>query len=296
MDLYYKQEITVGGVVLAALVVLIGGLMWLTGQSFAGGGRVVVPVQFTTIQGLTTGDPVMISGVQVGRVARVQLDRVGRVTVDLEVDRSVRPRVDARASIRSLDFLGAKYVRYAPGQSEEYLDEDAVLVGAEERDLASGAAALADEAAAVLQGARELLTPETGRQVRSTLAAAERAMDVVARAGSGPMVSQAEEAVESLHSAASSLDSLLSNPDLHRSLSEMDEIATGVREMTEGFSAVAQNLSLVLETMRSPEGTVGRFLTDSTLYVEMNETMVSLRKLLDDLRERPGRYVNVSVF
>ena len=83
MDLYFKQEITVGGVVLAALVVLIGGLMWLTGQSFAGGGRVVVPVQFTTIQGLTTGDPVMISGVQVGRVARVQLDRVGRVTVDL---------------------------------------------------------------------------------------------------------------------------------------------------------------------------------------------------------------------
>jgi phospholipid/cholesterol/gamma-HCH transport system substrate-binding protein len=110
------------------------------------------------------------------------------------------------------------------------------------------------------------------------------------------MVSRAESAVESLHSAASSLDSLLSNPDLHKSLSEMDEIATGVREMTEGLSAVAQNLSLVLETMRSPEGTVGRFLTDSTLYVEMNETMVSLRMLLDDLRERPGRYVNVSVF
>jgi hypothetical protein len=30
--------------------------------------------------------------------------------------------------------------------------------------------------------------------------------------------------------------------------------------------------------------------------VDMHETMVSLRMLLDDVRERPGRYVQVSVF
>jgi phospholipid/cholesterol/gamma-HCH transport system substrate-binding protein len=66
--------------------------------------------------------------------------------------------------------------------------------------------------------------------------------------------------------------------------------------MTQGLAAVSQNLALMLETMRSPEGTVGRLLTDSTLYVDMHETMVSLRMLLDDVRERPGRYVNVSVF
>lgn len=296
MDLYYKQELTVGGFVLAALVVLVGGLMWLTGQSLGGGGRVIVPVQFSSIQGLTEGDPVMISGVSVGRVAQVRLEAVGRVIVRLEVSERVRPRTDAQASIRSLDFLGAKYVQYQPGEAEALLEEGQTIIGNEERDLATGATELTDQASAVLQGSRDLLSPETAHQIRATLAAAERAMDAVERIGSGPIVSEAESAITSFNAAAHSLDSVLSNPDLHRSLAEMDEIAIGVKEMTQGFSGVAQNLSLMLETMRSPDGTVGRLLTDSTLYVDMHETMVSLRMLLDDLRERPGRYVHVSVF
>jgi phospholipid/cholesterol/gamma-HCH transport system substrate-binding protein len=296
MDLYFKQEITVGGLVIAALAVLIGGLMWLTGQSFRTGGRVPVPVQFTTVQGLTEGDPVMISGVSVGRVAHVRLQEVGRVLVELEVSRTVRPRIDAEAAVRSLDFLGAKYVLYEPGRAEEFLEEDDIIIGTEERDFAAGAAELADQASAVLEGSRELLSPETAQQIRATMVAAERALDVVTEVGSGPMVDELGAAIGTFNSAASRLDSILANPAIQKSVSEMDEIAVGVREMTEGFSAVATNLAMLLEQMRSPDGTVGRFLTDSTLYVDMHETMVSLRLLLDDVRERPGRYVQVSVF
>jgi phospholipid/cholesterol/gamma-HCH transport system substrate-binding protein len=296
MDLYFKQEITVGGLVIAALAVLIGGLMWLTGQSFRTGGRVSVPVQFTTVQGLTEGDPVMISGVGVGRVARVRLQEVGRVIVELEVNSKLRPRVDAEAAVRSLDFLGAKFVMYRPGEAEEFLGPGDVIVGTEERDIASGASALADQASAVLEGSRDLLSPETAQQVRATMVAAERALNVVHDMGTGPMVGELSEAIGTFRVAASRLDSVLANPAIQRSISEMDEIAVGVREMTEGFSAVAMNLAMMLEQMRSPDGTVGRLLTDSTLYVDMHETMVSLRRLLDDVRERPGRYVHVSVF
>jgi hypothetical protein len=41
---------------------------------------------------------------------------------------------------------------------------------------------------------------------------------------------------------------------------------------------------------------VGRVLTDTTLYNDMHETLVALRRLLDDVREHPGRYINVKVF
>jgi phospholipid/cholesterol/gamma-HCH transport system substrate-binding protein len=128
------------------------------------------------------------------------------------------------------------------------------------------------------------------------MVAAEQALNTVNEVGSGPMVGELTEAVGTFRTAASRLDSILANPAIEKSVSEMDDIAVGVREMAEGFSAVAANLALLLEQMRSPEGTVGRFLTDSTLYVDMHETMVSLRRLLDDVRERPGRYVQVSVF
>jgi hypothetical protein len=76
----------------------------------------------------------------------------------------------------------------------------------------------------------------------------------------------------------------------------MDEIAESVQEMADGLAAVTQNLAMMLELMQSPDGSIGRALTDTTLHTDVHELLVSMRLLLDDIRERPGRYVNVTVF
>ncbi len=296
MDLYYKQEITVGALVLIALAVMVGGLMWLTGRSIGGGRRVAVSVEFQTVSGLTESDPVMISGVTVGRVAEVRLEEVGRVLVRLDVERRVRPRVDATAAVRSLDFLGAKFVAYTPGTAEDLLPDEAVIAGVGETDLASSAVELTDEATRTLLRAQALLSDETAAQIRRTLSAAERAMAVVARVGGGPLAASAESTLAAVHGAAAALDSTLSNPAISESLSQLDEISVSVREMTEGLAAVTTNLALLLAQMRSPEGTIGKALTDSTVYHDLHEVLQSLKLLLDDIRERPGRYIKVSVF
>ncbi|NIM52164.1 MAG: MCE family protein [Gemmatimonadales bacterium] len=300
MDLYYKQEITVGVLVIAALAILISGLLWLTGRSFGAGGRVIVPVQFESVGGLTVGDPVQLSGVSVGRVADIRLDEVRegvwRVRVRLEVNRDVRPRVDAEARIRSLDFLGAKYVDYSPGKAPDLLPDDEELRGVGESDIASSAVALTEEATRTLVRTQDLLSEEMASQVHLTLAAAQRALDVVARVGEGPMVRNAASALTSLQLAAASLDSTLSNPAINESVSQLDEITESVKEMADGLAAVTTSLNLLLQQMRSPEGTVGMALTDSTLYYDLHETLQSLKLLLDDIRERPGRYINVTVF
>ena len=109
MDLYYKQEITVGLLVIVAVAGFFGGLMWLTGRTFATG-RMDVNVVFEEIGTLTEGDPVQISGYMVGTVAAIELEEEGRVNVRLEVDRRYPPKVDAEVAIKALDFLGAKYI------------------------------------------------------------------------------------------------------------------------------------------------------------------------------------------
>ncbi|MGD2134821.1 MAG: MlaD family protein [Gemmatimonadales bacterium] len=296
MDLYYKQELTVGALVLVALAILIGGLMWLTGRSIGGRGRVEVPVHFGTVSGLTEGDPVQISGVSVGRVATVRLQEVGNVLVTLEVDERVRPRVDARAEVRPLDFLGAKYVAYYPGGAEEYLPEDGVVPGIEETDLAQTAVRLTDEATRTLIATQRLMSTDLADQIQRTMAATERAMDVVTRVGRGAVSDSVMTALGAVRGAARALDSTLASSDMQQSIAQLDEITEGVSEMAQGLAAVTQNLAVMLELMRSPDGTVGKILTDSTLHTDMHEVLVSLRLLLDDIRERPGRYVNVSVF
>ena len=101
MDLHYRQELQVGLLVIVAATMLIIGLIWLSGRSL-GGGAAKFEVRFASIQGLSSGDPVHISGVRVGRVAGHDIEGVDQIIVRLEVRREFRPRSDARVSVKSL--------------------------------------------------------------------------------------------------------------------------------------------------------------------------------------------------
>src|SRR6185312_16143997 len=142
MDLHYKQEVTVGLLVIAAVALFAGGLAWLSGKRIGPSRDVLVPVRFADVLGLRAGDPVQTSGVKVGRVDNVVLEDVGRVMVYLKVTQDHRPHADARAQVASLDFLGAKYINYSPGTSPEMLSNGATITGAREMALAEGAAGL----------------------------------------------------------------------------------------------------------------------------------------------------------
>lgn len=282
MDLYYRQEIKVGVLVIVGLAILFGGLIWLTGRGAPGRARAQVEVRFAGVSGLTEGDPVMVSGVQVGRVSRVELERVGSVLVTLDVDQRLRARTDATAQVKALDFLGSKFVAYDPGSAETFL-ADGAIDGLEQTDLASNAGELAE-------GAAKLLSDETVGQVRATMAAAERALDVMARLGRGPLISDAEATLATVQRAAARLDSTLANPAIDESVNQLDELTTNVNEMAAGLALATTSLGQILAKMDSTGGTMGRLVNDTTIHQDLHDVLTQMRLLLEDIRLRPGRY------
>src|SRR5256712_8534965 len=138
MDLTYKQEVTVGALVLVGFLVFTAFMFWLTGRSIVSK-AVPVQVEFANVQGLKEGDPVRVSGVKKGRVGPVRLERVGRVTVTLQLDPQVQPHKDATATVAAADFLGAEYVDYNPGINATLLPVGGHIKGATEEQVADGA-------------------------------------------------------------------------------------------------------------------------------------------------------------
>jgi phospholipid/cholesterol/gamma-HCH transport system substrate-binding protein len=297
MDLYYKQEVTVGMLVMVALGILVGGLIWLSGVNpFAAAGRVVVPVRFANVSGLQEGDLVQVSGFRVGFVSNVVLEDVGRVMVYIDVPTDRAPHVDAKARVMSTDFLGEKVVDYIPGNSPQMLTDGQVITGSEEQSLIEGASGLTDQAAGVLTGLQGILTDRTADDVHETLVAARRALEVVADLGEGPAADEATAAIGNIRSVTERLDSTLANPSIEASVNQLDELTESLREMAEGLAGATSAMSSILGRMDSGEGTFGKALTDSTLHTDLHELLVSMRQLLDDMRERPGRYFRLKVF
>lgn len=296
MDLHYKQELRVGALVLVAMGVFAVGLLWLSGRTIGPSSTVIVPVRFTNVNGLRPGDPVQTSGVKVGRVANVVLQGVGDVMVYLAVARDQRPHVDAQALVASADFFGAKYVDYVPGGSDQLLKPGQMITGTREVAMAEAAANLTTRASDALTGVQTLLSQRTADDIHRTLVSVERTLQIIAQIGEGPTISEAQSTLLAVRRLAIRLDSTFAKPDLKKSLDQMDEVTQSLKEMADGLSGATTALSSILTKIDKGEGMIGKAVNDTTLHGDLHEVMASLRKLLDDVRLRPERYIHVKVF
>jgi phospholipid/cholesterol/gamma-HCH transport system substrate-binding protein len=291
MDLTVKQEVSVGALVIMGAVLLVGLLFWLTDKDVGGKG-VPVEVLFVNAAGIEAGDPVWVSGVKKGRVAAVTLQSVGKVRVTLNVDADVAPRLDAAAFVASLDFLGNKIVDYAPGSREEPLPEGTIIVGTQKGELAEMAGGLATRVDELIGNATALVSNQLAVDVHNTLVATQRALDVLAKAGSGPLIAQTTSTLAATERTMARLDSLLGAAGTKR----VDTITANLARLSNNLGSATASLDTLLGTANKSEGTLGRIANDTTLYTKLNETLTALTALLNDLRERPGRYLTVKVF
>ena len=293
MDLTYKQEVGVGGLVLAGLLVFVVGMFWLTGRSISGKG-ITAHVVFTNVAGLKVGDPVMISGVHSGRVSAVTLDRVGHVTVTLElIENKDRPKMDASATVAAGDFFGGRFVDYFPGSdSAQFLPSNGMIQGTREEQLTDVAAGVATKANALMTSATNLVNDRLATDIHNTLLATQRAMDVIDKAGRGPLLGQATATLASAEKVMSHLDTLLAGPAGKR----VDTLTANLAALSTQLNKATTSLSTLMTQIEQGKGTLGKMATDSALYYHLDSTLVSLNALLNDLRERPGRYLTVKVF
>jgi phospholipid/cholesterol/gamma-HCH transport system substrate-binding protein len=108
----------------AAIALFIAGLAWASsgGRHAVASDSYSVTARFGSADGLTIGSPVLLAGMRVGTVARLEVDRASmRPVVTMAIDPGVRIPADSAAMILSDGVLGAKFVRIEAGAEERPL-------------------------------------------------------------------------------------------------------------------------------------------------------------------------------
>ena len=161
------REVTVGTIVIVAIVVFIFGTMWLSGRSVSSSNT--VRLQFANVSGLKRASPVRISGVSVGKVERIEFQDVGKVLVTASLPPKIKPRVDASATIVSVTLVGDYAVDLDPGRAAELLQPGRVILGTQDAGLSGRAMGLTDRADSVLIGAQAIVNQKTADQLSATM-------------------------------------------------------------------------------------------------------------------------------
>ncbi len=263
-------------------ILLISGILfWMTfklGGCLGIGAPGGYPIRATldTAQGLNLETPVFIAGIQIGKVEDIALEE-GRARVTLKIFTGYQLEEDVEVSVRTMGFLGAKYINIKPGTPgapiikpggeitrvkitpdiEEVMDELGVII----RDIREVSRSLravigGEEGEAslreIIDNIREASVslkhdfPVISRNIRRV---AEDLRDLISANQEG-----LEESLEQFQMAAASLQE------------SMDNIASITRKIDEG------------------EGSLGKLVNEEETVERLNEAIKGVNEILDVTR------------
>lgn len=116
-------------------IIFMTGLLWLivsTGKFHIKEKGYNIYISFGDVGGLEKNSPVMLNGLQIGRVqdAKVSYSWGGtKIILKIFVRNGIKIGNDALVSIKTLGVMGEKYVHISSWKAEEFLEPEALIEG-----------------------------------------------------------------------------------------------------------------------------------------------------------------------
>ncbi len=292
-----RREIQVGVMVVIGIVILIGGLMFFKRMKL-NTDMVQYSVDFPAVEGLRKGDRVQVRGIRVGQVTGFEF-LAGSIRTKIEVEDWVNLHPNASAVLVMKGLVGEVLIEIEPGVGDTVVLPGHVFVG---RNAASMLAlgdrvnASLDQMAALSEEVRLFISQLRAEgHIVGPLVAAERTM-----LETEGMLKENRAALRqimgSLAVITTELEMAIGDGKLDSTLTVTRNAAASLDSTMVAIRVTTDEARALLVGVREGEGTVGRLMTDDTLYDRADSTLQSLDRLLDQLRRDPKSMFKMSVF
>lgn len=294
-----------------ATLAIIAGVILYFGVRFLKGTEVFSTnntfyVVYESVDGLAASNPVLINGLPVGYVDRIDLlqQRNNQLLVSLKIDEKIIIGDSTAAVLTTSDLLGSKAIILDIKNINQPLNEGDTLVAEKDVGIAELVQAktlpIIDQLDTTITKINFLLSAfvrdtssvsnalenveQTTFEVESLVTENRRGMNIIIN-----NLQQLSEVLADNQQGIGPLMVKLNN--LADSLNDIQIQAT-----VQKLDRTLANLESITRKVEQQEGTLGKLVSDDSLYVNLNQTVADLDSLLVDLKANPKRYVRFSIF
>ncbi|MGB7055217.1 MAG: MlaD family protein [bacterium] len=225
------RQALVGIFVIFGVIVFIVLYTWLSGR-ISLSNTYDVKVYFEDVEGLRVGDPVLVFGIEKGKVKSMQIDG-DRVLVVLAMDEDVVLPEGSRLAVRAVSYIGAdKYVKVTPGKGDKIPE---VYYG-------SGASLQLEELASQLDS---LITTFGKIQIPDLDQAVRRLSDDISNnlERLSVMIRRPVDRIETMVTRLDSLSMLITGDGTVGKLLKSDELYEEIRETNRALKALVEDIN-----------------------------------------------------
>lgn len=326
-----SNEIRVGAVLIAGIVLVVVGTIWLQGWRI-GREDQLVTAWFREVGQVQRGNPVKLRGVHIGRIEEISLDAGGSgVAVRMSIGSDVRmpedpvvllsmeslfgdwqAEIHSRARFPLYDYAVSPEPDGIPGYS---LPDMSRLTAVADRIAENLAVitdrvdiAFTDETALNIREAIDNIQRVTG-QLTALVEAQEQTVRDVA-VGLETTTETLQQAALSASRTFSLIETAIADGQLASIVGNVDRLTAQIDTLSSALVLVSRDMGGVTESADSAfaslhaivsaldrgEGTLGLLLQDTALYRDLALTSSLVQDLIRDFQRNPRRYINLRVF
>jgi phospholipid/cholesterol/gamma-HCH transport system substrate-binding protein len=295
-----QRQVRIGVFVIAGLIATIYLLYLLTDPAtFRNRYKITTTVE--NVMGLRKGDPVQMRGVNIGQVNDFEMGTEGEnVVIILEVEGQWLIPEGSRTQLVSPGIMAPRTVEVVPGPGPGTIGAGDALPGSTVKGLLDDTESLGEKGQLVLDRIAELLSPEN----LEAISGSTDGLNTLVGELSDVIESESDnlsELIQSFNRAADGLAEITGDgaelgEDLASAMAKADSVMDRLNATSERVNEAAASLQTILTRVENGEGTLGQLSVNDSLFTNLTAAVESARLLMDDLRENPGRYINVSIF
>jgi phospholipid/cholesterol/gamma-HCH transport system substrate-binding protein len=306
--MFKSNELKVGFLALIAFLILYFGFNYLKGNDVFSSARVYY-VEYDNVDGLMVSNQVMINGIEVGKVKKVELQptKSNKILVTLRFSQDIVLPDKTVAVLSDGALLGGKIIRLRL-EGKGNLPEESFLKGETEVGVTS---LLKERAIPVIANADSLLVSfrqistkfdNTGTYLNTLLKTSNETVSNINGSVNGIVAdNRANVAQISANMKILSADLMETEKQLRPLLTKFNTVADSLQALRIGKTLREVDLAVVslkkiVQGLERGEGTAGKLIKNDSLYLGLNKTLLDLDKLLLDFRLQPKRYIGISVF
>lgn len=239
-----SAELKAGFFVLAALAALVMMTTRLTQNRYSYKGTKNYHAILKDATGLFNKTKLKMAGLDVGELSNVELEG-GKAKLTMAVAADIAMHKDARVAVKSIGFLGDKYIELFPGTSSAPILEEGGMIA--EGNVSGGLEELTQKTTEVLDNIKDIT-----QVLKDALQGKDEDED-----------SRLDRILDNMENFTAGLSSIEKYGEL---ADRLNEVAINVRDIT--------------DKIKKGEGTVGKLLTDSETIDKINSTLSGVNKFI----------------
>ncbi len=288
-------EVASGVAIFLAFIILIAGFLFLKNTLFRTGTYTLL-IEFNDITGLEPADMVSVSGLRIGKVDDFEL-RGLKVFVTISISPDVQLPTDSHAQIKSLGMVGEKFIDIRPGTSSNFLKDGDTLQGksvSDFSDLTGSAEGLMLQAEELLGNIKiafkNIFDAQGQADLKETLAHL-RSLSATLNNNSGHIA----KTLMNIDSLSTNLSEILSarRGEVESSIKNFSEASNMLEGLTNKMDKSMTSVQSLLAKIENEEGSVGKVIAKDDLYNDLRHLTAELDTLVQDLKKRPQKYLNL---